>query len=377
MLNIVSTISLIGIIQGLFMLMLIFFKKDKALVSYFAIGLLAVFLVDLTWYFIYQIGRLDQFWYIIGLENVVLYLYGPILYLYVKAHFINGNIKISRIAILLHLLPALLMFVFTSPLFFAEYTGNFLNYLKTVIPNHYHIHNVLFGFTLWYIHVIFYLILTIKFIKKINASQELNYDKQLKVSHIKWIQLLFLGYLLFPLVVGLDFIVFLFTGYDFNSFDIANSLLVFHIFVISYIGFTNQDLLLNPIKKLKQQTTNLSKLDLQKLGEDLQVLMEQQKLYLQPNLSLSQLAQKLSISSHQLSEFLNQKNQKSFNDFINSYRIRDAKTLLQAPDNQAFTIEAIAYEVGFKSPSTFYRYFNKFVGVTPSAWMKKEEMVKT
>lgn len=373
MLDAASIITLIGLVQGIFLLTLILLKKQKNQVTFLAIGLLVTFILDLGWYFIYLIDQLDQYWYLLGLDSIVLYLYGPILYFYVKSHFNSTNQKITRTSLIKHFTPALLAFFFTSPLFFRTIAIKFLDNFKAIIPSTfvvYSLHDLLFDFILWFAHVTVYLILTIHIIRNVRLDQK-TYEQREKNRHLRWVKVLFIGYLNFPFIIAIDFFFTPFLPIDFNSYSLANVLMVFHIFVMSYIGFANQELLLQPLKKLKRSNTNLAKLNIQKLETDLQTLMQEQKLYLQPNLSLSDVATDLNISSHQLSEFLNKETQQTFNDFINTYRIQDAKTLLQQPQNQLLTIEAIAYEVGFNSPSTFYRYFNKFVGITPSAWVKE------
>jgi len=375
MLDIASSITLVGLVQGVFLLTLISLKKQKNQVAYFTMALLVTFLLDLSWYFVYLIGKLDQYWYLTGLDSIVLYVYGPVLYFYVKSHF-NNHEAIPKMSLIKHFTPALLALLFTSPLFFRSIATSFLDNFKAIVPSTfavYSLHGLLFDFLFWFAHVTVYLILTVHFIKSIKKDQN-EYEKASKDQHLRWISILFIGYLIFPFIIAIDFFFTPFLPIDFNSYSLANVLMVFHVFVISYIGFTNQVLLLSPLKILKRPSTNLTKLDLQKLNIDLQALMQQQKLYLQPSLSLTQVAQQLQISPHQLSEFLNQETQQTFNDFVNTYRIQDAKMLLQQPQSQLLTIEAIAYEVGFNSPSTFYRYFNKFVGVTPSAWLKEQEI---
>lgn len=102
----------------------------------------------------------------------------------------------------------------------------------------------------------------------------------------------------------------------------------------------------------------------EKLSKRLRNLMEQEKLYQDPNLKLETLAGQLSISKHLLSQLLNDNLKKSFNQFINEYRIESACELLA--NDKPFSIEAIGYEVGFHSRSSFFSAFKKIKGTTPS-----------
>jgi len=97
-------------------------------------------------------------------------------------------------------------------------------------------------------------------------------------------------------------------------------------------------------------------------------LMESGKPYLNPQLKVDDLAAKLGIPEKQVSGLLNQHIGKNFNDFINSYRVEEAKKCLIDAGYDNYTIAAIAYECGFNSLATFQRCFKQFTGVTPSSY---------
>jgi AraC-like DNA-binding protein len=97
------------------------------------------------------------------------------------------------------------------------------------------------------------------------------------------------------------------------------------------------------------------------------------KLYKDPNLKLSDLAQKIPISANLLSQLLNDNLGKSFSTYINEHRINEACKLIAL--NSPFTFEAIGYEVGYNSKSTFYAAFKKIKDTTPALF--KESIEKT
>jgi len=104
------------------------------------------------------------------------------------------------------------------------------------------------------------------------------------------------------------------------------------------------------------------------LSEELQKLMEEDKLYLNPNLQISDLSAAAGIPVHHCSYILNYSIGKSFRDFINGYRI--ALFLERFPhEQQKKTVEAIALESGFKNIATFYNAFKKEKGVQPYEYM--------
>ncbi|HEU4470197.1 MAG TPA: AraC family transcriptional regulator [Flavisolibacter sp.] len=117
-------------------------------------------------------------------------------------------------------------------------------------------------------------------------------------------------------------------------------------------------------------------------GENLALsrFMEEQKPFLDPELSLSSLARQAGMNSTQLSRLINEGFGQNFNEFINSYRVRAVLDELQKGKHQAQTIMGIAYDCGFNSKPTFNRAFKKLTGKTPKEWIqarKVEDDTKT
>ncbi len=100
--------------------------------------------------------------------------------------------------------------------------------------------------------------------------------------------------------------------------------------------------------------------------------MEKEKPYLDHEIKQSDIADKLSMSVHLFSEILNTCFKKNFNNFINLYRIDEAKQLMKNPKFEHYKILAIGYEAGFPSKTSFNRVFKNLVGLTPSEYQKKQ-----
>ncbi|WP_117880843.1 AraC family transcriptional regulator [Aureibaculum luteum] len=98
-------------------------------------------------------------------------------------------------------------------------------------------------------------------------------------------------------------------------------------------------------------------------------IMLKEQFHKNTNVKLKDIADALDISSHKLSQLLNDNLGKSFALFINEYRIEEAKQLLL--ENKQYTLEAIGFEAGFSSKSTFYATFKKINGQTPSEFKKQ------
>src|SRR5690625_7912958 len=92
--------------------------------------------------------------------------------------------------------------------------------------------------------------------------------------------------------------------------------------------------------------------------------MNQEHAYLEPDISVESLARRASLPERTLSRILNQHFGKNFFEFINSYRVEEAKRLLSAPEFRHWTILEVLADAGFTSKSTFNAIFKKQVGKT-------------
>ncbi|MFC2154867.1 two-component regulator propeller domain-containing protein [Acidobacteriota bacterium] len=129
----------------------------------------------------------------------------------------------------------------------------------------------------------------------------------------------------------------------------------------------------------KTEKYKSSSLNIQFAGEcikKLRHLMETEKCYRDADISLQSLVEKLSISPHLLSQILNEKLNRNFADFINSYRIDEAKEILHSPRGARTKISSVAFDVGFNTMVAFYNAFKKYTGKTPAQYKKKEREKK-
>ncbi len=99
-------------------------------------------------------------------------------------------------------------------------------------------------------------------------------------------------------------------------------------------------------------------------------LMEVDNIYLQPDLTLPDLAERLDCSVNHLSQVINAGFGMSFFDFLNQYRVREAMTLLGPDAGESATVLSVALQVGFNSTSTFYVAFKKVTGQTPAQFRR-------
>jgi AraC-like DNA-binding protein len=99
--------------------------------------------------------------------------------------------------------------------------------------------------------------------------------------------------------------------------------------------------------------------------------MERERAYLSPELNLYDLARAIAMPPYQLSALLNRRLGKTFFEFINGYRVEEAKRRLLDPAQGSLKILALALECGFNSKSAFNRVFKEITGQTPSDFQRQ------
>lgn len=136
------------------------------------------------------------------------------------------------------------------------------------------------------------------------------------------------------------------------------------VYILSVLGYTSYSTL--QIGQTAYQSRAASD-DLSRII----ALMEVNKMYLDPTLTLGQLAKALGTTSGKLSATLNHGLGMSFNDLVNQYRVEEVKTKLSSDQIDQYTLLGLALDSGFSSKTTFYRAFQKFTGRTPKTYLEQ------
>jgi AraC-like DNA-binding protein len=144
------------------------------------------------------------------------------------------------------------------------------------------------------------------------------------------------------------------------------------IYALGYVSFRNPQVLARadepPTRKYESSTLTpeTSERYLKRLLQS----MNEEKLYLDAELTIAKLAERLSIPSPHLSQTINERLNQNFVDFINTYRVEEAKRKLVDPRKRHYSVLAIAEEAGFNSKSSFNSVFKKHARMTPSEFRK-------
>lgn len=311
-----------------------------------------------------------EFPHFIGVTFPVAYLFGVLLYFYVK--YLTSDTQSFDRRFWWHLIPFFLVVLLMSPLFFME-TEVKIQMLEVFLVSD-TIDNqginwvVLFQFP----HILTYLWLTIRLL-----NQQLVYSdsgkSELPRNTYVWLKILTIGF-----AAGYCFWVFNGAGIIqdrtyFRLIDyISTSAMAVFIYGIGFLAFKMPEIHSYSPSAPKYSNSSLTEEAASRLEEKLKQIMESEKLYLDASLSLSDLCEKLDVSANHLSQLLNERLSQNFFDFVNSYRIEEAKHLLSQPESKKFTLTSIAFEVGFNNKTSFNNYFKKITGTTPSQFSKAQ-----
>lgn len=377
-----QVLLLLGALQGLF-LAFVLVKKKNQLAHRFLALLLALMSIQV---YMFSIDALYA-WLGCGLTNMfsrlVFFLYGPIIYFYVRST-IDQSFKWQP-ANWLHALP-FIVFSILSFISYGTYGKEYgLDWIHIIANTHFifpTIHELL-----RLLYLLIYIGISIKWLQ-LYKQQGWAQFSNLEQFKVNWLyQFLAFSFIIW-FVVALGLRVNYYNGNPHaNAYQFIFLILPLFIYWICYQALNQpaifSQLDLKAVKNLvrtnakiekkqiaKYQRSGLSQQAISTLENKLTTLMSVQEPFLNPQLKLNDLAQLLEVSSHHLSQILNDSLKQNFYEFINAYRVEKAKKNLLAPSKQHYTIEAIAFESGFQSKSTFNTVFKKKMGYTPSRWRK-------
>jgi PAS domain S-box-containing protein len=123
----------------------------------------------------------------------------------------------------------------------------------------------------------------------------------------------------------------------------------------------------------KYSTSSLKGIGEVKLYYQLKVLMETEKPYLNPDLALKTVADRLSTNTKYLSQVVNHHMGSNFQNFLNAYRVCEAKEKITNDEFNNLTLFGIALQCGFKNKSTFYKVFKEVTGITPREYIQQQK----
>lgn len=362
--NPLDIIILLGAIQGFIISFLLYFKREKIYANKLLAALL--FLISLACLNIYllnlQITKGSTFWSIFSLivPLVIAMPMGPLIYFYVQSlqspsFKLNRSHRIHFYSVIIDLLPSLIgiVFVLGALLHWIDKSdfskwGNFLDSYNTYAD-----------FPRW-LSATVYIGLAWKKLREFRQLDAAAWPKQFVIG-LGIFQIVWLLHLVPYLIPSLSDALLDWVGW----YPIYIPLAV----MVYWLGF-------NGYLKARPQT-NTKTLDpsvVSSTMDALQKAMQQDRIYLNPELTLSEVVRATGIPQKTISAVLNQHQGKSFNEFVNEFRVMEVKNKLLKSGNAHLTITGIAFECGFNSQATFQRTFKQFTGVSPTEFLAQKSL---
>lgn len=211
-----------------------------------------------------------------------------------------------------------------------------------------------------------------------HGANILNTHANIERISLNWLKLVLFCYVVIwtiPLVFKLFF-----NGCGYETWGMICAVYSVLMYVMGYLGLLQPDIFfLTPKKSLSDEPQNtpptpkyekstLTDHSLKHNTTRLLELMDDEELFLDNEITLSRLAARLNLSTHHLSQIINDGFNQNFYEFINSRRIDSAKKMLTDKSISHLTISTIAFDAGFNSISAFNASFKKFTGTTPSKY---------
>jgi len=292
-------------------------------------------------------------------------LYGPFIYFYAQG-VIFRDFKLSG-RNLLHLIPFMLLTVLLISS--GNYTpGTSEEIIDNKLPWQFYLISALM-----YAHIFVYLGLTYKSLWKYRLIIKNKY------SQIDQINLDWLSFSLntFGLITFIS-LIHNFIALAENRYVFIVTLILLLLFIFYFVNHVILKALRQPEifagitqnETTKYQGSNLTPDQIEEYKKQLLDLLSSEKPFLNPQVSITDLSEKLSISTKHLSQVINQSFDKSFFDFINTYRIREVQQILKESMDDKMTVLEAMYQAGFNSKSSFNTAFKKETGQTPTEFRK-------
>jgi AraC-like DNA-binding protein len=315
---------------------------------------------------------------LLGYESFFIFALAPALYLSVS-HYISLEKTFKKLEYL-HFLPTLILFPFVLYTIFMSSKEKLEIIRNPILPGNFEfdwITYVLILQILIYIYFAFYKI------HKHQKNIRLFTSNTSEIS-LNWLKNALIGILLmvFLWIIEIQFYEnILITKISGIGYFIG-------VYVIAYYAFRQEEIYpfkekeKQEIKEIIEETPSsksqrISEDELKILKSKLILIMSTEKHYLDETLSLPKLAEKVKISIHNLSFVLNEGFNENFFQFVNRYRIEEAKRLLLSEKYQQLSMIGIAFESGFSSKTTFNTTFKKLTGISPSEYITQFSTEKT
>ncbi len=365
-LNLLAVLNLLGVAQGFLMaVVLLNMKRGNRFANRILGAMVITIAIIVGGAVLLTTNYVFLFPYLSRLHHPFAFLAGPLLFLYIKA-LISGKQKLAKKE-LWHFIPFALCLLYLVPYYFQSSAVK-LNvliseYYEESLGWWYYIRSGLFILQF----LVYLILITVTLVKYSRSSDRNSTHGQHILFQVRF-------FVICSVVLWIGAVL----RYALDQSGSTNLLVPFGasvlIYAMGYLQLSKPEMVMGsedaqPPAKKYEKSTLLPAWSDRYLNKLLQV-MENEKPFLDGDLTLQKLAERLSIPAQHLSQVINERLDQTFSDFINAYRVEEAKKRLLDPKTQHYTVLAIAEEVGFSSKSSFNAVFKKHTNTTPSEFRK-------
>jgi AraC-like DNA-binding protein len=375
-----AVIILLGAAQSVFLSVYLLSKSENTVANKWLAFLLIAVSLHLLEYAANISGITLHYPGLVATTYPLLFCIGPFYFLYCR-HLLDKSYRFT-LKTLLHFVPALLVLAVMLPFYGMPATEkvSFIKKLESgnqiTIPT-----EQLVFMAVHVIQTVAYTFAAYRFISRKEKELKQYSSDVAVIKKLNWLN----SFNFFLAIYMALYLVLVILLSVINSWQIEIDYVMLlvtslSIYAVGYTATGNPEIFKSLPEQLQKdtepkQTVSRTSSRHNELKEKLLLYMEANKPYLKSDLKISDLADSLSVPYYLLSQNINDEFGVNFYDFINKYRVEEAKKLL-LEDSRNFKILAIAYEVGFNSKATFNRVFKKFTDLTPSEFKEKTLEIK-
>jgi AraC-like DNA-binding protein len=364
--SIIEIISWLGALQGILLVLLLMTRDNNKNAN----RLLALFILIITLDCLEPIifkkgnaGAVFKTWEF--LWGGLVFLHGPLLFLYVKKMTTGESILLK--SDLKHYSPPLLYYGILLITFIIPLTDRAMGVGTVVI------------YELFFLHLLIY---SGASLIRIKNYQQAGHQAGSVANQIDllWLKLLLITTLCLYIISFVTAqLQIIYPELEARPWNLTiQFILVFIMYTISYKSITQPQIFFpahqnatNGTAKEKYQRSSLDPENANRIQEKLSAYMKEKKPFLDPNLSLETLSKQIGESRYHVSQVVNEKFKLKFNDFVNRYRVEEFKRLIMKPGRRKPTVETLAQLSGFNSKTSFHVVFKKMTGKTPSKFYRE------
>lgn len=373
--NLAALILVLGAVQGVFLALLLFGRRDNKRAN----RLLGLLIISYTAFIVEQSLQGTQISrdlpHLIGLTSGFVFLIGPLHYIYARS-LISPEKHLEK-RDLLHAIPFVFFYLFFLVPFYLQsgsFKIEFMQSLEMTGPT------ASLRFFSWAVlfQGVIYMKITFDLLG-VHAAHVKDEFSTVEKINLDWLRTI----TVITLVVwSLGIVIEVVQVFDpvTSLAGLVPAAISLLIYVMGYLGLRQPEIFFGGApteseEPKKYERSGLSRERAEEINAKLTDLMESEKLFTDSTLKLSQLARAIPTSPNNLSQVINEERQQNFYDFVNWYRIEEAKRMMLDPQHKGATLLAIAYSVGFNSKSTFNTAFRRNTGMAPSHFRKQHTSV--